>query len=76
MMAVATIDGFGFKFSFGPDLCGMVGGFVVALDAGVELTATLMSDSDNIALRMPVSTLGALVNVDAADSDGFGLIHR
>jgi hypothetical protein len=54
----------------------MVSGFVVALDAGVKLTATLMSDSDNIALRMPVSTLGALVNVDAVDSDGFGSIHR
>ena len=74
-MAVTTVDGLGLEFGFGPGLGGMVSGFVVALDAGVEFAAAFVLNGDDVALRMPVGALGALVYLGAVDGDRFGDFH-
>ena len=65
-MAIAAVDGFGVKLGFRPDLRGMVGGLLVALDAGVESIAALVPDGDNVALGMVVGALSAGVDARAA----------
>lgn len=68
-MTAPAIDGFGLEFSFGPDLGGVAGGFVVALDASVKLAAALMLDGNNVALGVVVSALGTLVHVGAVNGN-------
>ena len=65
-VAIAAVDGFGVKLGFRPNLRGMVGGLLVALDAGVKSIAALVPDGDNVALGMVVGALGAGVNARAA----------
>ena len=66
-MAIAAVNGFGLKFGFRPDLGGMVGSLGVALDASIKLAAALVSDGDDVALRMVVGALGAPVYLYAMD---------
>ena len=74
-MAVTTINGFSLELGFGPDLGGVTGGFVVALDAGVKLAAAFVLDGNDVALGVVMSTLGARVNAGAVDGNGLGCFH-
>ena len=76
VVAVAAVDGFGLEFGFGPDLRrAWSAGFVVALNAGVELAAALVLDGDDVALGVVVGALGALVHGSAVDSHGSCSFH-
>ena len=69
-MAVAAVDGFGFKFGCGPDLGGVADGFVVAVYTGVKLTAAFVLDGDDVSFGMVMGALSALVYIVAVDGDG------
>jgi hypothetical protein len=71
LVTVAAVDGFGVEFGFGPNMGRVVGSFVVALDTGIKFTAALVLNGNNVALRMPVGALGALVHVGAVNGNGF-----
>jgi hypothetical protein len=72
VVAIAAIDGFGLEFSFRPDLWSVADGFIVTLDTGVELAATLVLDGNNIALGVIVGALGASIHFGTVDIDRFG----
>ncbi|GAB3732501.1 hypothetical protein GCM10027594_14370 [Hymenobacter agri] len=76
MAAITAVDGFGLEFGFWPDLGGMAGSFVVALDASVELAAALMLDGNNVALRMPVGALGTRIDFCAVNGNELGGFHK
>ena len=59
LVAITAQNGFGIALSFGPDGGWVVGGFAVALDAGVELLAAGMLDGDDVERGMVVLALGA-----------------
>ena len=71
-MTVATQDGFGSKFSPGPDNWDVVRRLAVALDAGIKYIATLEFNGDDVALGVVVSALGALVYASAMANYRFG----
>ena len=75
VVAVAAVDGFGMKLGLGPDLGGVTHGFLVALDAGVELTATLVLDGNEVALGVVVGALSARVYGSAKYGNGSSRLH-
>ena len=74
-MAVAAENGFGVEFSLEPDSGGMVGGFFVALNAGVKCVATLELDADDVALGVVMGALGTLVHPSAVAGDDGSAAH-
>ena len=71
-MATAAVDSFGLELDLGPDFGGVAGGFVVAVDTGIELAAASVLDGDDVALGMVVGALGALVHVGTMNNWQFG----
>ena len=71
-MTVTTQDDFGSEFSPGPNNWGVVRHLVMALNAGIEYIATLEFNGDDIALRVIVGALGALVYTGAVANYRFG----
>jgi len=65
VVAVAAEYGVGLALVLVPDHRHVVGHLLVALETGVKRIATLESDSNNVALRVVVRALTALIDAGA-----------
>jgi hypothetical protein len=66
---IATVNSLVIEFGPGPNHGGMVGGFVVAFDAGVKGITALELDGNDVALGVIVGALGALIYSGAVADD-------